>query len=198
MTAAGTKFPVRQLVQWVSQGCGKLTTVICGSGLITAVRKNICNIISDSDRSLYYQTLPVLLNSAPRITVLANRNSTMLSARMATDVFNAGENMVIAQGFVLRTIFPLLGRICPELTTEEATAEGIAQRHAELNTIVGSIDVLAFEGAACRRMSHAAGDVQLQQSTTDYIQLSGLPNFFFHMAMSYATLRARSSYLNHH
>ena len=150
-------------------------------------------MITDSDRSLYYQTLPVLLNYAPRITALANRNSTLLNVRMATNIFNAGENMVIAQGFVLRTIFPVLGRICPELTTEEATAEGIAQRHAELNTIVGSIDVLAFEGAACRRISHVAGDAQLQQSATDYIQLFGLPNFFFHLAMSYATLRANGA-----
>ena len=41
MTAAGTNLPVRQLVQWVSQGCGELTTVIGGSRPITAVRKEI-------------------------------------------------------------------------------------------------------------------------------------------------------------
>ena len=75
----------------------------------------------DADKSLYYQTVQTFLNYAPRITALATLNPAMMDHRLATNIFSAGENLVIAQGFILRTIYPVLGQTCPELSTETAT-----------------------------------------------------------------------------
>ena len=135
----------------------------------------------------------MFLDFAPRILRLAElteRTQSILSVRLAKDAFSAGENLVIAQGFVLRTVFPLAGRDCPELSTEEPTIEGISHRHMELMAILRGVDVHDFKGASGRQISHVAGEAQLTQCAFDYIHLFGIPNFFFHMTMGYATLRA--------
>ena len=63
---------------------------------------------TNADRKLYFQSVPMFLVHGPRILALTERNSTMLDAQLATDCFNAGENLLIAQVFVLRTIFPVI------------------------------------------------------------------------------------------
>jgi hypothetical protein len=144
----------------------------------------------NTDKNLYFHTVPVFLNYAPRILAIAERSSLVLEKRLLTDTFSAGENLVIAQGFILRTVFPLLGQECPELSSEEANVAGITQRHSEIMTIISSLDVAAYKGAAKRVISHVAGDAYIKQSAPDYVNLFGMPNFFFHMTMGYATLRA--------
>ena len=142
---------------------------------------------------LFAATVPVFADYAPRIAALAEIADALpgtLDARLAPDGFGAGEHLVVAQGFALRTVFPVLGREVPELSTTEATVAGIARRHAELAAILGGIGPDDFAGAAARRVSHVAGEARLDQGAADYVHLFGVPNFFFHVTMGYASLRA--------
>ena len=47
-----------------------------------------------------------------------------------------------------------------------------------------------FEGAEARRIRHRAGEAELEQDAATFLHLYGLPNFFFHLTMGYAALRA--------
>jgi hypothetical protein len=47
-----------------------------------------------------------------------------------------------------------------------------------------------FIGAEARIIRHRAGFADLEQTGTDFLFLYGLPNFFFHITMGYASLRA--------
>ena len=141
---------------------------------------------------LFAATVPVFADYAPRIVALAELADAVpgaLDARLAPDGFGAGEHLVVAQGFALRTVFPVLGRETPELGTDEPTAAGIGQRHAELAAILDDILPEDFAGAERRRVSHVAGEARLDQGAADYVRLFGVPNFF-HVTMGYASLRA--------
>ena len=142
---------------------------------------------------LFAATVPVFADFAPRIAALAELADAVpgaLDARLAPDGFGAGEHLVVAQGFALRTVFTVLGRELPGLSTEEPTAAGIGQRHAELAAILAGVGPDDFAGAETRRVSHVAGQARLEQDAADYVHLFGAPNFFFHVTMGYASLRA--------
>ena len=146
-----------------------------------------------ADTALFAQTVPLFADYAPRLLALArsvDETFPLAGWRLVPDTFSAGEHLVVAQGFVLRTIFPVLGRDRPALSTEEPTVEGIARRHTEITEILEELSENDFAGAAARRIQHVAGDAELEQHAIDYIRLFGVPNFFFHFTMGYATLRA--------
>ena len=143
--------------------------------------------------NLFAATVPVFADYAPRIAALAELGGAVpgaLDARLAPDGFGAGEHLVVAQGFALRTVFPVLGREAPELSTDAPTASGIARRHAELVAILDGVAPDDFADAERRRVSHVAGEARLDQGAADYVHLFGVPNFFFHVTMGYASLRA--------
>jgi uncharacterized protein len=47
-----------------------------------------------------------------------------------------------------------------------------------------------FDGAEARLIRHHAGFAVLEQTGQEFLTLYGLPNFFFHLTMGYAALRA--------
>ena len=56
--------------------------------------------------------------------------------------------------------------------------------------MLGAMTPAEFEGAETRVIRHQAGFAVLEQTGVDFLHLFGLPNFFFHMTMGYAALRA--------
>jgi len=142
--------------------------------------------------SLFTQTVTVFLEFAPRILTLAKlaEQHSLLHSRLTKNTFSAGEHLAIAQGFALRTVFPVIGKTCPKLSTENSDYNALLTRHRELVDCLNGIPATDFDASASRQVSHIAGEAALNQNTTDYVQLFGLPNFYFHMTMAYATLRA--------
>ena len=63
-------------------------------------------------------------------------------------------------------------------------------RLAVARATMGGMRPDEFQGAENRRIQHRAGIADLDQSAEDFLFLYGLPNFFFHLAMGYAALRA--------
>ncbi len=112
-----------------------------------------------------------------------------LAIRLVPDTFTAGEHFRTAQGFVLRTIYPLIGEAVPELPTDEPTLRALLQRSDTIRSLVEPLTKEHFEGAAMRTIDHKAGTAALSQGATQYLTLFALPNFFFHLTMGYATLR---------
>ena len=78
----------------------------------------------------------------------------------------------------------LIGREVPDLP------EGLGPRLAVARASLGSMKPAEFEGAEARIIHHRAGFADVEQTGEQFLHLFGLPNFFFHLTMGYAALRA--------
>jgi uncharacterized protein len=129
--------------------------------------------------SLHAASVPVFLHYLPRIAALAGAGE--LTARLA-DGFTAGQNLSTAVGFSLRACCPLAGVAIPDLP------DGLAAQVAFAKATLRALNPADFDPT--RRITHRAGFADLDQSAPDYLHLFALPNFFFHLTMGYAALRA--------
>jgi uncharacterized protein len=132
--------------------------------------------------TLYAASVPVFLHYLPRIADLAGKGN--LGAALA-DGFSAGQNLTTAVRFSLRACCPLAGVDVPALP------DGIPAQVALAEATLQALNPADFDPA--RRIRHRAGFADLDQSAQDYLHLFALPNFFFHLTMGYAALRAQGA-----
>lgn len=133
---------------------------------------------------MYQATVPVFRHYLSRISdIVAVAGPDALDAQIA-DSFPARQQFATAAGFALRAACPLAGREVPDLP------QGLGPRLAVARAMLGAMTPAEFEGAETRVIRHQAGFAVLEQTGVDFLHLFGLPNFFFHMTMGYAALRA--------
>jgi len=111
-----------------------------------------------------------------------------LGARLSEDSFTGLQHFSIAQGYVLRAVYPALGREVPELPECHDVASLLA-RGAEVERHLEVLEPDDFDQSRDVEVTHIAGEAQVTQSACDFIDLYALPNFFFHLSMGYAILR---------
>lgn len=134
-------------------------------------------------------TLPVFSRYLQRIPPLLKKaDARMLSARLSEDGFTALEHFRIAQGYVLRSLWPVLGRVTPVLR-ESSDASELVRQGAWIADQLALLEIGDFAGADARRIRHRAGEADLEQEAEEYVLLYGLPNFLFHLCQGYAALR---------
>jgi hypothetical protein len=133
---------------------------------------------------MYQASVPVFRHYLSRISdMVAVAGPDALDARIA-DSFPARQQFATAAGFALRVTCPLAGREVPDLP------EGLGPRLAVARAMLGAMAPAEFEGAETRVIRHQAGFAVLEQTGTEFLHLYGMPNFFFHLTMGYAALRA--------
>lgn len=133
---------------------------------------------------MYQASVPVFRHYLSRISdIVAVAGPDALDAQIA-DSFPARQQFATAAGFALRAACPLAGREVPDLP------QGLGPRLAVARAMLGAMTPAEFEGAETRVIRHQAGFAVLEQTGVDFLHLFGLPNFFFHMTMGYAALRA--------
>lgn len=133
---------------------------------------------------MYQASVPVFRHYLSRVSdIVAVAGSDALDARIA-DSFPARQQFATAAGFALRVACPLAGREVPDLP------QGLGPRLAVARALLGSMSPADFEGAETRVIRHKAGFAELEQTGSEFLFLYGLPNFFFHLTMGYAALRA--------
>ncbi len=134
--------------------------------------------------ALYTASVPVFRHYLARVQGMVELGGPeALRARLA-DAFPAGQQFATAAGFALRIACPLAGREMP------AMPQALAPRLAVVRATLGAMRAEEFLGAESRRIRHRAGFSDLDQSGEEFLYLFGLPNFFFHVTMGYAALRA--------
>ncbi len=134
--------------------------------------------------TLYPATVPVFRHYLGRVAeIVEGVTEADLQAQIA-DTFPAGQQFATAAGYALRIACPLAGREVPSLP------DALAPRLAIARATLGAMRPEEFEGAEARLISHRAGEAVLEQTGTEFLFLYGLPNFFFHLTMGYAALRA--------
>ena len=133
---------------------------------------------------MYRPSVPVFRHYLARVAVMAEKaGPEALEARIA-DAFPAGQQFATAAGFALRVTCPLAGREVPNLP------QALGPRLAVARAMLGAMTPAEFDGAETRIIRHKAGFAEIEQSGADFLFLYGLPNFFFHLTMGYAALRA--------
>jgi hypothetical protein len=133
---------------------------------------------------MYQASVPVFRHYLSRVSdIVAVAGPDALDARIA-DAFPARQQFATAAGFALRIACPLVGREVPDLP------QGLGPRLAVARAMLGAMTPADFEGAESRIIRHRAGFADLEQTGSDFLHLYGLPNFFFHVTMGYAALRA--------
>lgn len=133
---------------------------------------------------MYQASVPVFRHYLSRVSdIVAVAGPDALDARIA-DSFPARQQFATAAGFSLRVACPLAGREVPDLP------QGLGPRLAVARALLGSMTPADFAGAETRVIRHRAGFAELEQTGAEFLHLYGLPNFFFHLTMGYAALRA--------
>lgn len=132
--------------------------------------------------------LPVFHRYLDQIEVLAgNALPEQLAARLTPESFSALENFAIAQGYVLRSLCPLAGQDVCELE-DVSDCAGLLARGALVRQVLSQLDDADLQADT---VSHVAGQAHLTQTPLEFISLYAAPNFFFHLSMGYAILRAQ-------
>jgi hypothetical protein len=133
---------------------------------------------------MYQASVPVFRHYLSRVSdIVAVAGPDALDARIA-DSFPARQQFATAAGFALRIACPLAGREVPDLP------QGLGPRLAVARAMLGAMTPSEFDGAESRIIRHRAGFSELEQTGSEFLYLYGLPNFFFHLTMGYAALRA--------
>ncbi len=133
---------------------------------------------------MYQASVTVFRHYLSRVSdIVAVAGPDALDARIA-DAFPARQQFATAAGFALRIACPLAGREVPDLP------QGLGPRLAVARALLGSMSPADFEGAESRIIRHHAGFAVLEQTGAEFLHLYGTPNFFFHLTMGYAALRA--------
>jgi uncharacterized protein len=132
--------------------------------------------------SLYAASVPVLQRYLAQARGLAASGD--MTARIAESM-TAERHLAVAARYALRITYPLAGRAVPA-EVEGGVLEQIAAALAGLEALCEA----DFAGAEARMIAHRAGFAELVQSGAEFLHLYGMPNFFFHLTMGYASLKA--------
>ncbi|MBN8630570.1 MAG: DUF1993 domain-containing protein [Rhodobacterales bacterium] len=133
---------------------------------------------------MYQASVPVFRHYLSRVSdIVAVAGPDALDAKIA-DSFPARQQFATAAGFSLRVACPLAGREVPDLP------QALGPRLAVARAMLGAMTPAEFDGAEGRIIRHRAGFTEIEQSGAEFLHLYGMPNFFFHLTMGYAALRA--------
>lgn len=133
---------------------------------------------------MYQATVPVFRHYLARVAAMAETAGPEALEAQIADAFPAGQQFATAAGFAVRVTCPLAGREVPDLP------QALGPRLAVARAMLGAMTPAEFNGAEDRIIRHHAGFAVLEQTGSDFLHLYGLPNFFFHLTMGYASLRA--------
>ena len=133
---------------------------------------------------LFIASVPVFRHYLGRAQDMAEKAGPDLMAARIADSFPAVQHFATAAGFALRAVCPLTGREMPDLP------RALGPRLAVVRATLGAMKPSEFDGAEGRIITHMAGAAELDQTAEQFLYLFCLPNFFFHLTMGYASLRA--------
>lgn len=133
---------------------------------------------------MYSATVPVFRHYLAQMAGIVEKAGRAAMTAQIGDSFSASQHFATAAGFTLRITCPLAGRAIPDLPS------ALAPRMAVARATLGAMKPAEFAGAEDRIITHRAGFTDLCQPAHDFVFLYGLPNFFFHITMGYASLRA--------
>ncbi len=116
------------------------------------------------------------------------RESVLLEARLAPDMFPFAKQIQIASDDVRRNLLLLAGKEHIRMEDTEKTVAELKVRIEKTLAIVNELTPADFEGSETRHISlYWMGEQYVEGN--DFIPQLAIPNFLFHVTIAYAILR---------
>jgi hypothetical protein len=115
--------------------------------------------------------------------------SVLVNARIAPDMFPLSRQVQIACDMLKNGVARLAGQEAPRFEDNEQTMDELKARIAKTIDYVKSVPAAAFEGSEERDIKIPLRDRSLEMKGLPYLNGFVLPNFYFHVTMTYALLR---------
>ena len=114
----------------------------------------------------------------------------LLQSRLFPDMLPLLRQVQIACDFAKGVSCRLAGAELPSHEDSEQSFEDLQQRIASTLAVISSLDAQAFEGSESREIVLRPGTPKERKlDGQNYLLAYGLPQFFFHVNMTYALLR---------
>lgn len=116
-------------------------------------------------------------------------DESILNARLAPDMLPFESQVKITTNFALRSCFPLAGLPIPPYGEFPPSFDGLRECLKRALSLLVTLKAEQFETSASRKIESQAGKAHIALPAPDFLFQYALPNFFFHLATSYAILR---------
>jgi hypothetical protein len=119
--------------------------------------------------------------------------ATLLEARLAPDMHPLPRQIQMASDSAKGAVARLAGVEPPAMPDTETTIAELKARIAATIAYVNSIDAAALDGAEDREVVLKFPGAEMKFTGADFLTGFALPNFFFHITIAYALLRANGA-----
>ena len=148
----------------------------------------------------YESSIPVFLHYLNQLAKLVEKaeaycaemgtdQTSVLQARLSRDMHPFRSQVQIADDFALRTCAALANIPKPDYGADEVTLAGLRTRIARTTALLRGLSAAQFDGADAKIVTSQAGNANLTLTGLEFVSHYALPNFFFHLSISYAILR---------
>lgn len=117
----------------------------------------------------------------------------LLEARLAPDMHPFPRQIQMASDSAKGAVARLAGVEAPSMPDTETTLPELKARIAATIAYVNSIEAAALDGAEDREVVLKFPQGEMKFAGADYLTGFALPNFYFHITIAYALLRANGA-----
>ncbi|MFA7263649.1 MAG: DUF1993 domain-containing protein [Caulobacter sp.] len=147
--------------------------------------------------SIHQASAPVFTRALTNLSAMIDKalaagvaEATLLEARLAPDMHPFPRQIQMASDSAKGAIARLAGVEPPSMPDTETTIAELKARIAATIAYVNSVDPAAFDGAEDREVVLKFPQGEMTFTGCDYLTGFALPNFFFHITIAYALMRA--------
>lgn len=149
---------------------------------------------------LYAVSVPVLLRYLAQLDAMLVRlaafarserraEGALLSSSLASGMFDLRHQVLIASGFAIRTLLPVAPSLAPLLAEKATTIEELRALIARRSAALAALDPATIDAMAGSPARERAGEAMVEADALTFATHYALPNFFFHLVVTYGILR---------
>lgn len=150
--------------------------------------------------SIHEASAPVFVRALTNLSAMMDKalaaglsEAALLEARLAPDMHPFPRQIQMASDAAKGAVARLAATDIPAMPDTEATFAELKDRIARTIAYVNSLDPDAFAGAEDREVVLTFPGAEMRFTGAQFLTGFALPNFFFHVSMAYALLRANGA-----
>lgn len=116
--------------------------------------------------------------------------ATYLGWRFSPDMFPLVKQVQIATELPARAISRLADATLPSFADDETSFQALKERVSRAQEVIGSLDTAAIDRAPEDPITFPVGSGEMTLERQKYVTGFIVPNFYFHVTMAYALIRA--------
>lgn len=150
--------------------------------------------------SIHQASAPVFIRALTNLSTMMDKalaeggdEATLLAARLAPDMHPFPRQIQMASDSAKGAIARLAGVEVPSMPDTETTFAELKARIAATVAFIQGVDAAGFDGAEDREIVLKFPQGEMTFTGGDYLTGFALPNFYFHVTIAYALLRANGA-----